>query len=94
MAQVKLSFILQLGNRMDDDNALARCKWPVDWLVSRGYLVDDKPAHCRMTIPEQIITRKKTEQRLVITISPLHDAPMVGQDREPAESKAVPMLEP
>lgn len=81
----RLSFVLYVGNRMDDDNALARCKWPIDWLVANGYLVDDKPAHCRMTIPEQIITRKKTEQRVVIIIAPLSNAPpMVGQDREPA----------
>ena len=63
-----LSFCLRLGGRMDDDNALARCKWPVDWLVSEGILVDDSPKWCSMSIPEQVITRDKAQQRLEITI--------------------------
>jgi hypothetical protein len=61
-----LSFLLKLGNRMDDDNALARCKWAVDFLVADHILIDDSPKHCRMSIPSQVITRDKDKQRLEI----------------------------
>src|SRR5687767_1865087 len=54
---VELRATLYLGNHMDDDNALARLKWPVDWLKTRGHLVDDGRKHCRMTIPEQVVKR-------------------------------------
>ncbi len=39
---------------MDQDNALARLKWPVDWLVTNRFLEDDDPYHLRWTgVPSQ-----------------------------------------
>jgi hypothetical protein len=67
-AKLSLGFTLYLGNRMDDDNALARVKWAVDWLVASQHLMDDSPKFCRMSIPSQVITRDKTKQRLEIHI--------------------------
>jgi hypothetical protein len=64
----RLGFTLYCANRHDDDNALSRCKFATDWLVKRGYLVDDAPKFCRMSIPEQVITRDKAKQRLEIVI--------------------------
>ena len=69
-APVRLTSTLYMGAHMDDDNALARLKWPVDWLKTRGYLVDDRRTHCRMTIPEQVVKRNQ-EYRVEITLSPL-----------------------
>ena len=39
---------------MDDDNALARLKWPIDLLVRWRYLAADDHAHCRLSIPAQV----------------------------------------
>ncbi len=66
--KARVSFTLYLGAQMDQDNALARCKWPIDWLVANGFLVDDSPKWCSMSIPSQVITRDKKAQRLEITI--------------------------
>jgi hypothetical protein len=64
-----LAFTLYLGAQMDHDNALARCKWPVDFLVAQGFLHDDSPKWCQFSIPSQVITRDKNQQRLEITIT-------------------------
>lgn len=56
-----------LWNLMDDDGAMARLKWPLDWLVKRGYLVDDSRKHLTWDgLPEQFIDRKN--QRIVLTL--------------------------
>lgn len=53
-----LSSVMHLGHAMDDDNALARHKWPLDWLKTRGYIVDDRRKCVRwIALPEQIIKR-------------------------------------
>ena len=44
---------------MDESNCMARMKWVEDWLVTRGYLVDDKPSMLHYTaIPTQKVDRK------------------------------------
>lgn len=55
--KVYVSAVMVLRQEMDDDNALIRCsKYPLDWLKSNGYLVDDKRKHCRWhRLPEQRI---------------------------------------
>lgn len=76
-----LKFGLYVGAQMDHDNALSRVKWPVDWLVAAGYLVDDSPKHCTMSIPHQVITRKKPEQKVIIVITYEDaDAGMIATD--------------
>lgn len=50
---------LYCGGRMDMDNAFARCKWPVDWMVRSGYLVNDNPAHLEWEMPRQVVSRKQ-----------------------------------
>lgn len=66
--RASLAFVLHVGNPMDDDNALARTKFACDWLVMRGFLVDDSRKWCKMSIPSQVITRDKNKQRLEIYI--------------------------
>lgn len=52
---------------MDDDNAIARVKWILDWLVSRDYIVDDSRKHCRLLeVPEQVIDRQ--HKRVMLTL--------------------------
>ncbi len=54
-------------NLMDDDNAMARVKWSVDWLVLQGYIVDDSRKVLTWSgLPDQTIDRK--DQRLVLTL--------------------------
>ncbi len=49
---------------MDQDNAMARLKWPVDWMVRNGFLVDDDPDHLVWTgVPTQVKC-KKDERRV------------------------------
>lgn len=50
---------MTLGAAMDDDNALARHKVVLDWLVSRGYLAGDSRKCLRWAgLPVQRVTRK------------------------------------
>jgi hypothetical protein len=58
---------LYLWGPMDDDNALARVKPLLDWLVANEYLPGDSRKHLTWAgIPEQHIDRKN--QRLEIEI--------------------------
>ena len=43
---------------MDTDNLMARLKHAVDFLVTRGYIVDDKPKHLEWDMPTQAVDRK------------------------------------
>lgn len=40
-ARAKAKATIYCGGRMDQDNAIARLKWPVDWMVRAGYLIGD-----------------------------------------------------
>jgi hypothetical protein len=63
-----ISVVLRLGHAMDDDNAMARVKWALDWLVTRGYIVDDKRKNLKWEgLPEQIVKRDGC-YRLEITL--------------------------
>src|SRR5688500_14519448 len=42
--RAKVRATIYCGGMMDTDNALARLKWPVDWMVTHGLLVGDKPS--------------------------------------------------
>lgn len=45
---------------MDQGNLLSRMKWIEDWLVTRGYLVDDRARNLVwISVPEQAVTRKR-----------------------------------
>ena len=56
-------------NRMDRDNLAARCKWILDWLVTRGYLLDDSDQVLDWQMPSQEIDRKN--KRVVVTVEAL-----------------------
>lgn len=65
---------LYLHSVMDTDNCFARLKWPLDLLVRWGYLVDDKPAHCELAMPRQVIERDRAKQRIEFVITPITPA--------------------
>jgi hypothetical protein len=59
-----------LGAAMDDDNAMTRHKWLVDWLRTRGYIVDDRKRRLTWAgFPTQTVTRK-ADARITLTLTP------------------------
>lgn len=70
---VTLSAAFYVHNFMDADNAFARLKFVQDWLVTRGYLVDDSPAHLTLEPITQEVDRKN--KRLELLLRPTVGAP-------------------
>ena len=57
-AKASIRSTMQLGNAMDEDNAMARHKPLLDWLKTRGYIVDDRRSCLTWeAFPHQIIKR-------------------------------------
>lgn len=52
-----IASVMRLGARMDQDNAMARHKWALDWLQTRGYIVNDRHLTW-LTLPTQIVGRR------------------------------------
>jgi len=63
----ELTAHLYVWNVGDQDNAWARLKWALDWLTTRGYLIDDGPENLRIRSVEQTVDRK--DQRLEMTLT-------------------------
>lgn len=63
---VRVRAKLYVWNRMDDDNAMARLKWVMDWLEAWDYIGDDGAGVEWEGLPEQAIDRKN--QRVEITL--------------------------
>ena len=56
--RVKIKATVYCGGRMDDDNAIARLKWPVDWMVRNGWLEDDRSSQLEWDWPiAQVVKR-------------------------------------
>lgn len=57
--RARITSHMTLRGAMDDDNAMARHKRLLDWLVTRGYLAGDRRKHLTWTgLPTQRVTRK------------------------------------
>lgn len=64
-----LSSKMVLGAAMDEDNAMSRHKWILDWLVTRGYVADDKRKVIKWSgFPEQRVSRKE-DPSITITLT-------------------------
>ena len=57
-ASAALVFDWFVWNKLDPDNLGARKKWIMDWLVTRGYLTDDRESNVTLTDKPQTIDRK------------------------------------
>lgn len=67
--QAALTSVMRLGAAMDDDNALARHKFVLDWLKTRKYVADDRKKNLRWTaLPEQVVGRKQ-KYRIELTLT-------------------------
>lgn len=62
---------VQVYRLMDEDNLMARCKWPLDWLRYVGYLAGDDRTHLRWgALPRQTaVKRDATGLTLVVVPS-------------------------
>ena len=60
---------LVLGNLMDDDNAMHRMKFVLDWLVTRKYIAGDSRKYIKWRdVPSQEVSRKQPSHvRLTLT---------------------------
>ena len=69
LARATVSAVLVMPAAMDEDNAFRRAsKWPMDWLKTRGYIVNDTRKVLTWTgLPDQRITRSE-EHRVEIVI--------------------------
>jgi len=62
-----ISVTMYVHNIMDPDNAMARLKPLLDWLVAWDYIADDSPKALKWAgLPEQVIDRKNP--RVVLEI--------------------------
>lgn len=62
---------MYLGAAMDHGNAMNRHKWVEDWLVTRGYIVDDAPDCLQWDgLPQQEIKRDG-DYRIALTLTEL-----------------------
>lgn len=69
--RVRLDSIMHLARQMDVDNALRRHKWCLDFLKTRGYIVDDSPKHVEwVSFPEQRV-KVNGDYKIVLTLEPL-----------------------
>lgn len=51
-----ISSTMYLGAQMDQDNAMARHKWLIDWLSKRGFIGNDRRARWA-AFPHQVVKR-------------------------------------
>lgn len=66
--------VMYLGAHMDDSNAMRRHKWVEDWLVTRGYIADDrKKCLTWETFPRQVVKRDGN-YRIELTLTPIAEA--------------------
>lgn len=65
--RANLDVTMFVHQRNDAGNAVNRCKWVEDWLVSRGYIVDDAPEYlCWVGMPVQIVDRRSPRIELLL----------------------------
>lgn len=63
----QIAVTLYVHNIMDHDNAMARTKPVLDWLVSRGYIADDAPKNLKWAgLPEQTVDRANPRIELTL----------------------------
>ncbi|AHG92146.1 hypothetical protein J421_4678 (plasmid) [Gemmatirosa kalamazoonensis] len=75
MRRALLTSAMVLGGAGDDDGAVSRHKWLIDWLVARCYLASDRRTCVRWgAFPTQRVTRKEPAS-IRLTLTPIGEAP-------------------
>jgi hypothetical protein len=71
-SRAQLTAAIHHTHDTDADNREARLKWAIDWLKTRGYIVDDSDAHLdRTELCRAVPCRKNTDRKLVLTLTPV-----------------------
>lgn len=66
--KARITATLYVWSLMDQDNLMARLKWPLDWLVERQIITDDNAKHLEWSgLPTQVVDRKN--QRIEFDIA-------------------------
>lgn len=56
LRRVQLTATMYVGARHDQDNLVSRCKWPIDWIATRGFVKNDRDVEWH-SFPKQIVQR-------------------------------------
>lgn len=67
---VHITFDWYVWNKMDPDGRDARKKWIIDWLRTRGYIIDDREENVDYTDLPQTVDRKSQRVELQILEAP------------------------
>lgn len=62
-----------VGAQMDDDNLMARLKWPIDWMVKWDYLRGDSPDYLVWGSKPTQEVKRKVSYRAIFTIEPAEE---------------------
>jgi hypothetical protein len=66
---VTITSVMYVHQTMDDDNAVARHKWAIDWLKDRGWLASDAHGKLRWSdMPHQRTIGRDEMPRLMIVL--------------------------
>jgi Holliday junction resolvase RusA-like endonuclease len=71
--KASVEIVMYVGARMDRDNLYARVKWPLDWLVSWGYVSGDREDQIELVVTQKV-DRKNQRMSVTITAMEGHDA--------------------
>jgi hypothetical protein len=69
LAKASISSVMYLGKIMDTDNAISRHKWVLDWMKTRGFIVDDKPGVLSWSAFPCCVVKHGEEHRIEITLT-------------------------
>ena len=69
LLRADIALTAYMWNLMDQDGLWSRLKWPLDWLVERGYIEDDSPRTLVWGLVQQTVDRKN--QRIEIELEEL-----------------------
>jgi hypothetical protein len=68
LQRATIDSVMNLSRMMDQDNAMRRHKWVLDWLKTRGYIADDSPKVLTwVSFPEQRV-KMHDEYTIEITL--------------------------
>lgn len=73
LSRATIGATLYTHQTMDEDNLMARLKFPVDFLVERGYITDDSPGVLIWERPTQEIDRRNQRVEIELTEIPEPD---------------------
>lgn len=56
LGKVQITATMYVGGQHDQDNLVSRCKWPIDWIATRGFVKNDRHVEWH-SFPRQVVKR-------------------------------------